>query len=179
LAILLTFFSVIASREGPLWVLNLLVIAPLWATAAVLFFKGKVKRVVAIVAIVLSATILSMTQTAIFAGRTSRKAITRYRMISTCERIQAYMKQHRRVPPSLTALPAVEGDADKAEDGWGHEIQYSVDHDGVITLTSFGVDGKPGGDGQDADIIMRYRTRNADGTLNVDDESWIKDARIE
>ncbi|MGA2255740.1 MAG: type II secretion system protein GspG [Thermoguttaceae bacterium] len=82
-------------------------------------------------------------------------------------------------PASLSVLPVDEGPYGKAVDGCGHDLQYSVDHDGVITLTSFGADGKPGGDGRDADIIMRYRTRNADGTLNVDDHAWIDNAKID
>lgn len=100
-------------------------------------------------------------------------------MISTFERIRAYTKKHRQNPPSLTALPAADGEFDKAVDGWDRDFQYAADRDGVITLTSFGADGQPGGEGRDADIIMRYRTRNADGTLNVDDENWIWNAKIE
>lgn len=88
------------------------------------------------------------------------------------------MKKHRQAPPNLAVLPEWEG-FNTTCDGWGHDIQYSVDKEGIVTLTSFGADGKPGGTGQDADIVMRYRTRNADGTLNVDDKDWIGSARIE
>jgi hypothetical protein len=180
LAIVLTLFSIICSAEGPLWILNLLVIAPLWAAAAVLFFTTKVKRVLAIVAIVLSATIVSMFQTAILAAREGRprRLMTHNTMKYTLEQIQVYLKEHRQAPPSLQALPVEERSSYEPVDEWGHDLQYSVDRDGVITLTSFGADGKPGGDGQNADIIMHYRTRNADGTLNVDGH-WIEDAKAE
>ncbi|MGO9107934.1 MAG: type II secretion system protein GspG [Thermoguttaceae bacterium] len=89
------------------------------------------------------------------------------------------MKEHRQAPPSLSVLPVDKGPYGKAVDGWGNDLGYSVDRDGVIILTSVGADGKPGGDGRDADIIMRYRTRNADGTLNVGDDAWIDNAKIE
>ncbi len=100
-------------------------------------------------------------------------------MIHTFERIQAYTKEHRQIPSSLTVLPVAEGQYDKVIDGWDRDFQYSVDRDGIIKLTSLGADGQPGGEGEDADIIMRYRTRNADGTLNVDENSWIDNAKIE
>jgi general secretion pathway protein G len=40
------------------------------------------------------------------------------------------------------------------KDPWGHTIHYHVLQDGTFSLTSFGADGKPGGTGQDADIVV-------------------------
>ena len=187
LAFILTGLSFISSRAESwdevtfLRCFNFLVIAPFWATTAILYSKGKVRIVLAVVAFILPATFLSMMQTAILAARETppRRSITRIRMIHTFERIRAYTKEHRQIPPSLTALPAAGGKYDETVDGWDRDFQYSVDRDGIIKLTSLGADGQPGGEDEDADIVMRYRTRNADGTLNVDDENWIENAKIE
>ena len=97
-------------------------------------------------------------------------------------RIYLYMKEHRIVPSDLSVLPDRQGYANRTTDGWGHKLLYSVDNKGIITLSSLGADGKPGGVGVNRDIVHRYATRRADGTLNIDDELWVireieKDAR--
>jgi hypothetical protein len=161
--------------------LNYLVIGPLWAAGVALGSKGKTRIVVAVLALLFPATMLSMFQTAIAAARfTAGPQIqTRQNMYSTLARIQEYMQVHRHAPPSLSAIP-IEKDLEvTTKDAWNRPIQYSVDRDAVITLASFGADGKPGGHGENADIVMRYRTRNADGSLNVDDKDWFHDAKIE
>jgi hypothetical protein len=84
-------------------------------------------------------------------------------------RIHLYMLAKNEVPPHLAALPKREGYANRITDGWGRPLIYSADKEGIITLTSLGRDGKPGGTGDDADVTKRYRTRNKDGSLNDDD----------
>ena len=96
----------------------------------------------------------------------------------TFVRIHMYMKEHREAPPNLTVLPKRDGYANDIMDGWGHGLHYEVDKNGVITLSSLGADGKPGGGGQNKDIIRQYRTRNSDGSLIIDDELWIVHAEI-
>ena len=76
-------------------------------------------------------------------------------------RIQEYMKKHRQAPPNLAVLPEWEG-FNRTRDGWGHDIQYAVDKEGIVTLTSFGADGKPGGTGRDADIAQLGTRPRAD-----------------
>jgi hypothetical protein len=100
-------------------------------------------------------------------------------MDETLVRIDMYMKEHHgEPPPNLAVLPVRQGYMNRTTDGWGYELQYSVDAAGVITLASHGADGKPGGDGLNADIVRRYRTRNPDGSSCVDDEYWITNAEI-
>jgi len=99
-------------------------------------------------------------------------------MTETFVRIQMYMKEHGDPPASLAVLPIRKGYANSTTDGWGRQFQYSVDEKGTITLTSLGADGKPGGDGQNKDIVCRYRTRNPDGSSCVNDKYWILDAEI-
>jgi hypothetical protein len=89
-----------------------------------------------------------------------------------------YMVEHREVPPNLAALPTRQGYMNRITDAWGRELQYSVDDKGVITLMSLGADGKLGGDGLNKDIVQRYRTRNPDGSSNINDKNWIIDAEI-
>jgi hypothetical protein len=160
--------------------INFLVIGPLWDAAVLLCFKGKMRIVLAVLALLLPASGLSLFQSAVAYIRftTPPRMATIHVIRGTAQRIQKYIKVHRQAPPSLSVL-AVDSEFPTAMvDGWGHDLQYSVDREGIITLTSFGADGKPGGKGQDADIVVRYRTRNADGTLNVDDESWLGNARV-
>lgn len=40
------------------------------------------------------------------------------------------------------------------KDGWGHPIAYAVDESGAYSLVSYGADGQPGGEGDDADIAF-------------------------
>jgi hypothetical protein len=56
-------------------------------------------------------------------------------------------------------------------DGWGRQIGLSVDGD-VITLTSLGADGKPGGTGDNRDFVCSIRV--ADGKAE-----WITAPRLD
>ena len=100
-------------------------------------------------------------------------------MGETLVRIQMYMRDNGETPPTLAALPIRPGHMNRTTDGWGRELQYMVDENGVISLTSLGADGKPGGDGPNKDLVQRYRTRNPDGSSCINDEFWIIDAEIQ
>jgi hypothetical protein len=184
LALGLSFLSFLDSRVdswqelAALRIINFLVIGPLWAMAAILRFRGKMRVVMTVLMWVLLASLLSCFQSAITHARftLSPQFVTSQVIRANAVQIQEYMKKHRQPPPGLNVLPERAG---LITDAWGHDIQYSVDEKGVITIASFGADGKPGGEGRDADITERYRTRNADGTLNVDDEAWIGTARTD
>lgn len=106
------------------------------------------------------------------------ETLTRAAVDETMVRIHLYMVEHREYPPDLTVLPEREGYCNQINDAWGRRLLYSVDEDSVITLSSLGRDGKPGGEGSDADIVRRHRTRNDDGSLNIDDEFWISDSEV-
>lgn len=99
-------------------------------------------------------------------------AMTHTAITETQVRIHIYMLEHREYPPNLAVLPKRDGYMNRTTDGWGHPLLYAVDDDGIISLSSLGCDGKPGGTGDDQDVTRRYRTRNDDGTLNIDDELW-------
>jgi len=106
------------------------------------------------------------------------ETLTRAAVDTTMVRIHPYMVEHRDYPPDLTVLPERKGYYNKITDAWGRRLLYSVDEDGIITVSSLGRDGKPGGEGRDADIVLRHRTRNEDGSLNIDDEFWILDSEV-
>ena len=163
--------------------LNFLVIGPLWAATAALCCRGKTRMVLVLLALIVPASGLSLFQYAVAHLRfapMSPQMTTSYALRATAQRIQAYMQKHRAAPPSLSALPILDDEAFQAAlDGWGCKLRYSIDPQGVITLISLGADGKPGGEGADADLTVRDRTRNTDWTLNVDDPTWIGTARTE
>jgi hypothetical protein len=108
----------------------------------------------------------------------SPKETTLTAMSETRVRMHLYMLAQRDYPADLQALPVREGYANRVTDGWGRELIYAVDDAGIISLKSLGRDGKAGGKGDDADIIKRYRTRNEDGSLNIDDAFWIAESEI-
>ncbi|MBY0457808.1 MAG: type II secretion system protein GspG [Gemmataceae bacterium] len=79
---------------------------------------------------------------------------------SSLDDIQKAVEEHRqvtgRLPASLSEMPSLKDrhgtDADgRFVDLWGHPFRYQVEGED-FTLCSFGRDGRPGGDGLDADI---------------------------
>ena len=99
-------------------------------------------------------------------------------MTETQVRIHMYMTANRTYPADLSVLPTRDGYANRTTDGWGRPLIFSIDDRGIISLASLGRDGKVGGEGDDADIIRRYRTKNEDGALNIDDDFWIVHSEI-
>ena len=124
--------------------------------------------------LVLFALITLASTSVVISGRVATPLeMTETAVTDTQVRIHRYMKEHRTAPPNLSVLPKRKGYMNRITDGWGRELHYSVDKKGVITLSSLGADGKPGGDGPNRDIVHRYETRNPDGSLNIDDKDWI------
>src|SRR5262245_56946734 len=107
------------------------------------------------------------------------RSITATAIGETQVRIHMYMLAHRDYPADLSVLPRREGYANSVTDGWRKQLIYAVDPKGIISLTSLGRDGKPGGGGDDADVTLRYRTRKDDGSLNIDDPLWLAMSRVD
>lgn len=97
----------------------------------------------------------------------------------TFYRVSIYMRSNNSIPKSLNDLPVREGFMNTTIDGWGHHLQYTISADGVLTLTSFGKDGEPGGANDNADISRSYRTKDAEGMLIISDPEWIDRAEIQ
>jgi hypothetical protein len=104
--------------------------------------------------------------------------MTHTAMVETFVRINQYAEVHRSLPPSLDVLPKRDGYANRTTDGWNRPLRYRVTSNGVITLQSFGADGKPGGSGENADIVQSYLSRRIDGSLWVGSPTWIVEAEL-
>jgi hypothetical protein len=89
-------------------------------------------------------------------------ALTRNRMRVTQRRILAYYSSQGKPPSSLADLPAGEKNVDNnTKDAWGRAIDYE-EVDGSVVLESLGRDGKPGGAGQDQDIILVFNPADSE-----------------
>jgi hypothetical protein len=81
-----------------------------------------------------------------------------------CKReIQRYAIKHN-------ALPSC-----GIKDSWGHLIRYGVDSNGMVTLSSYGKDNKPGGTGDDADMVGVYPSRQPNGHWSDECVKWTKE----
>jgi hypothetical protein len=96
----------------------------------------------------------------------------------TFYRIHLYAEQNGALPTSLKTLPARPGYMNRITDGWDRPLEYRVQPNGIITLSSYGRDGVPGGKGDDADISVSYRTKRADGSLWAAEELWVVQAEV-
>ncbi len=65
--------------------------------------------------------------------------------------IEAHVRQGAPAPESLDALTGLAPEA--LRDAWGNAFAYDPEIPGGVRLFSFGSDGAPGGEGQDADLV--------------------------
>jgi hypothetical protein len=82
--------------------------------------------------------------------------LTMTRMALTEIRIKTYWKANGRLPESLSQLPIREGYDNSTMDGWARPIKYDVSGATTVTLSSLGADGRPGGAGENKDIIVSF-----------------------
>jgi hypothetical protein len=107
---------------------------------------------------------------AFFHGTVPPANVTRQRMAFDRVRILEYVHIHGQLPRDLAALPRLplRPEADHyLEDAWHRRLIYEVEPSGTVTLKSLGKDGVPAGSGDDADIIFKFPSHNADG-------SWVE-----
>jgi hypothetical protein len=89
-------------------------------------------------------------------------------------RILRYAQANDKLPPDLSVLPQMANYGNEIVDYWGHPIHFTVKDDWV-TLTSFGSDGKAGGNGDAADLIGRFGTKREDGSWSDEFVPWHDD----
>jgi len=86
--------------------------------------------------------------------------LTCSRMVSIGESLKEYLRSHTQLPKDLSWLTNQEGYDNITKDDWGNEIKYTVVNGYLVTLTSFGKDGMPGGEKEDRDIELTFNVRD-------------------
>ena len=83
------------------------------------------------------------------AGDKAKAELTRAKLNSLKEPIYIFQMRNSTLPQSLA-----QAEADDTKDAWGREIQFRVMDGRGYELRSLGGDGRDGGTGADADIIV-------------------------
>lgn len=86
-------------------------------------------------------------------------------------RILRYATEHNNLPPNLTVLPPLEGFINSTKDVWGNEIIYQVEG-ATIKLISYGKDQKPGGVGENLDVVGIFDAKNGFGEWAGENDNW-------
>lgn len=105
----------------------------------------------------------------------SARTLTASRMKGTMGRVLAYAREHDKLPETLAVLPATDGFRHLSEDAWNRQLDYSFDAAGVVTFRSLGADGRPGGEGDDRDMVATFNARDASGRWQGEVPSWKDD----
>ena len=91
------------------------------------------------------------------------RAYTHSGMLLTSRRILRYAHSHNQLPRTLSDLPVMDGYDNSFGDEWGRIYIYEVLPSGDVRLTSLGRDGKVGGSGKDADMVLIFPPHDARG----------------
>jgi general secretion pathway protein G len=83
------------------------------------------------------------------AGDKAKAELTRAKLNSLKEPIYIFQMRNSTLPQSLA-----QAEADDTKDAWGKEVQYRVMDGRGYELRSLGGDGRDGGSGADADIVV-------------------------
>ncbi len=88
----------------------------------------------------------------------SPRSLTMKRMDTIQQRIVKFGELRHRVPASLSELPRRSGEDNDITDAWKRPMDYQphINEKGGYMLTSLGADKRPGGSGDDQDIIGLY-----------------------
>jgi hypothetical protein len=99
-----------------------------------------------------------------------------YGAMHMCKRrIQRYAIDHNALPSTLSETKEIQGYDNSINDAWGFPITYGVDTNGLVTLISFGKDNKPGGTGDNTDMVGAYPSRQPNGKWSDEFVEWTKD----
>jgi hypothetical protein len=104
--------------------------------------------------------------------------MTKTAIMETFVRMNMFAKNNKTIPKSLNILPKRKGYANRITDGWNRPLIYSISQDDILTLTSLGKDGLPGGVGENADIVKSYYAKRKDGSLWIGASMWLVNAEI-
>jgi Type II secretion system (T2SS), protein G len=100
------------------------------------------------------------------------RSLTSSRMGIVKRRVLQYAKAQGHLPENLAALPPAKDIETKIMDAWNRPLNYIFDESGIVTLSSLGGDQVEGGDGNNADLVGTFSTRDAEGNWQSDTVSW-------
>jgi hypothetical protein len=102
--------------------------------------------------------------------------LTHRAMASAKHRVTMWVRTGDRLSDALHELSSGKSEYMESNiDGWGRRLHFRMDGERAI-VTSYGRDGKPGGTGDDEDIVGEFdpkRSRQADAE---DQSDWIRDS---
>jgi hypothetical protein len=78
--------------------------------------------------------------------------------------INDFVADNGRAPSNMVEIARYRPVNKAWNDGWGRTLLYDVNTSGVASLTSLGKDGRPGGLGQDADLVWAFALKDRSGT---------------
>lgn len=105
--------------------------------------------------------------------RGTPRELTNATMNTIKHRILRYARKNDCLPDSPEQLPVIENRDKNVKDGWGRPIRWTVEAD-KVTLISYGRDGKPGGEEEDADMVGVFVTKNATGNWEEEGGNWLR-----
>lgn len=86
-----------------------------------------------------------------------KRDVTKIDIRATMEAVELFKATHGRYPSTIDGIPALLGAKvlkRAPKDAWGHPLAYALE-EGEPVVTSFGADGRPGGEGEDVDLSSR------------------------
>jgi hypothetical protein len=122
------------------------------------------RAVVAVTGVIVPLATLLLVSVSL-ADRPSAEEWTRTSMGACAYRASLFYRRTHALPGSLSQLPPRRGYRDILTDDWGHALIYRKDGEATFTLTSLGADGRPGGEGEDADLEETYFVDPISGQL--------------
>jgi len=78
------------------------------------------------------------------------------------------------LPSSVSVLPEIEGYDNNVVDAWGNAFLVNIEGENVVTISSLGTDGKPGGTGLASDRTCAFPTKDDAGKWFGDECPWIR-----
>lgn len=100
---------------------------------------------------------------------------THHSMEMCKRRIHLYAKEYGKLPSSLSETKQIRGENSSINDAWSVVIDYTIDTNGIVTLSSLGKDHSPGGKGPDADMIGIFPSKKQDGSWSDEFVHWSQD----
>ena len=102
-------------------------------------------------------------------------SVTHLSMHMGKRRVLRYALEHGSLPSALGDTEPIEGFHSSIKDGWGDPLDYRVDTNGLVTFRSLGKDGRPGGVGDDTDMVGTFPAKKADGSWSDEFVDWTHD----